>query len=396
VEDFRVQYKNIFLTYSQISKESTREEFLKNIELKVKVWGLQKYVVSFEKHKDGNLHCHAVIVLKKKPDIKNPRHFDLVCGGVVYHPNIKLARPLDEKAVYIVKEDKEPLVSGFNLEKLKKDVFNKKTYEKLIITLVEIQKDKGFHAALDYFEKNASSLVLGQFTGKVTKALKAIESLKNRRELVPSKYPSSSFLRLDSLEKYLSLVGTGNHEFCYYLSGEPGAGKTEKVISDLNSAGLSFIHAKGVEDLREKILEDTIIVLDDSGLGSEEGKSRNALVKFLECNRKTLLPCRFNDISVPAGSPRIVISNQTFYSLLKSKGLLHDLALTRRVMETYVPGPLYNNLTIVNNVNVSGDANNLTINTNPFAVEQSSISEKIIGKSEPIQVDDLDSRIVGG
>jgi hypothetical protein len=260
------------------------------------------------------------------------------------------------------------------------------------VFLVDIQKKKGLHAALDYFQQSAYSLTLGKYTIKLTKALTAIDKLTNRREITPTKYPSNSFLRLNSWETWLKRIGNDHSPKCFYLAGEPGSGKTEKVISDLNTAGLSFIHAKGVEDLRGKALEDTIIVFDDSGFGTRESSSRDALVKFLECNRKTLLPCRFNDVSVPAGSSRIIISNQTFYSLLQSKGLLEDKALTRRVSETYVPGPLFNQLTIVNNVNIQGDVNDSTININPFAEEMSSLTSKLSGKAEP-RIIDLDAEV---
>ena len=159
---FRVQYKNIFLTYSQINKESTREEFLQNIRLKVNLWVLEKYVIAFETHKDGNLHCHAVIVLEKKPNIKSERYFDLIKEGVVYHPNIKMARPLDDKVVYVTKEDKQPLVYGFDVKAITASVFNNRTYEKILVSLVEIQKKKGLHAALDYFQHSADFLTLGK------------------------------------------------------------------------------------------------------------------------------------------------------------------------------------------------------------------------------------------
>ena len=44
--------------------------------------GIEKYVIGQEEHKDGNLHLHAVVSMKKKCNIVSPRALDIEIDGV--------------------------------------------------------------------------------------------------------------------------------------------------------------------------------------------------------------------------------------------------------------------------------------------------------------------------
>lgn len=60
-----------------------------------------KYVlVCEEKHEDGSPHLHALVQLKQRKDITNPRFFDL--DG--YHPKIEVAKDIEGSITYIKKD----------------------------------------------------------------------------------------------------------------------------------------------------------------------------------------------------------------------------------------------------------------------------------------------------
>lgn len=71
---------------------------------------MKHYIISQEKHLDGNFHLHAYIELKKaikstKPDYLD--HIDFL--GTRYHPNIGSVRSLKATIRYLQKEDQRPL-----------------------------------------------------------------------------------------------------------------------------------------------------------------------------------------------------------------------------------------------------------------------------------------------
>jgi len=83
--DFRVQYKNIFLTYAQ--SDLVNQELLDFLWDKLETFEPTYIVVCRELHADGNPHHHALIQLAKKPNIINANYFDF--NG--RHPNVDKA-----------------------------------------------------------------------------------------------------------------------------------------------------------------------------------------------------------------------------------------------------------------------------------------------------------------
>jgi len=82
---FRLNAKNIFLTYSQceVAKEDLLE-FLKDLIGDRIKW----CVVAHELHQDGGHHLHVQLELERPLNIRNQDHFD--CMGC--HPNIQGTR----------------------------------------------------------------------------------------------------------------------------------------------------------------------------------------------------------------------------------------------------------------------------------------------------------------
>lgn len=74
---FRIQSKNIFLTYSNVEQQGwdafTKEELLEFLSSKCPGGYV---IVCQEQHEDGSPHFHAVMQFRRKPDIRNSRFFD--------------------------------------------------------------------------------------------------------------------------------------------------------------------------------------------------------------------------------------------------------------------------------------------------------------------------------
>lgn len=95
---FRLQAKNLFLTYPQCDLEL---EVIRDTLLEVLTTFEPSYlVVSSEAHEDGQLHRHVFIALAKKSDIRNANALDI--NG--FHGNYQTARQPTNSRNYVIKD----------------------------------------------------------------------------------------------------------------------------------------------------------------------------------------------------------------------------------------------------------------------------------------------------
>lgn len=111
---FRLNCKQFFLTYPQcnINKEDLLEKMINK-------QFIEQYVISREKHEDGNFHLHAYIKYNYKLNITNPDHFDI--DG--FHPNIQAVKDTRACIAYIKKD-------GDFIESVKLDMTTPDGYSK--------------------------------------------------------------------------------------------------------------------------------------------------------------------------------------------------------------------------------------------------------------------------
>lgn len=103
---FRLNAKNIFLTYSQATTIS-KDDIFNHIQ-SVLSDRLSWCVIGHEHHQDGNSHFHAIIGLSSKYNCRNERLFD-VAG---FHPKIEPSRDVFASIRYVSKEDTNVLRYG--------------------------------------------------------------------------------------------------------------------------------------------------------------------------------------------------------------------------------------------------------------------------------------------
>jgi hypothetical protein len=98
--EFRLQAKNVFLTFAQcpISKERA-------LVLLSEKKTIEEYVIAEELHEDGNKHLHCFLKFATKLHTRDARFFDLTDDEVVYHPNITKPRSVKNVIQYIEKDN---------------------------------------------------------------------------------------------------------------------------------------------------------------------------------------------------------------------------------------------------------------------------------------------------
>ena len=124
---FRLQAKRLFLTYPQCP--APKEILLQKLQEKLGQLGIEKYVIGQEEHKDGNLHLHAIVSMKKKCNIVSPRALDIEFDGVQYHGKYEpMKGSLIQAANYVTKHDKEALLKNIDMVSLAHATKSKKKY----------------------------------------------------------------------------------------------------------------------------------------------------------------------------------------------------------------------------------------------------------------------------
>lgn len=103
--EFRLRSKAIALTYAQaptLSFDLIRENVNKIAQdhsLEISEW-----VISREKHADGELHWHAGFLFNRQLDTRDCRLFDITVAEQVYHPNVQGCRSWKKWSAYVKKD----------------------------------------------------------------------------------------------------------------------------------------------------------------------------------------------------------------------------------------------------------------------------------------------------
>lgn len=97
---FRIQGRNLFLTYPQCSldRQLIYDHLLK---LQVGSESADKICVAKELHEDGNTHYHVFLSYPKRRNITNQRIFDI--GN--FHPNVQSCRSVKNVLKYVTKDN---------------------------------------------------------------------------------------------------------------------------------------------------------------------------------------------------------------------------------------------------------------------------------------------------
>lgn len=130
VNTFRLQAKNLFLTYPRctMEKELVRDNLKGYFKENIK-W----FVIAREDHEDGTPHIHIVVSLKEKAHIRKQEDLDKITGS---HGNYQAARNVMKCAKYAVK-DQDYLEEGIDMKAMIQQELSEKPTKKLVSALME-------------------------------------------------------------------------------------------------------------------------------------------------------------------------------------------------------------------------------------------------------------------
>lgn len=290
---FRLQTKNIFLTYSNIQQQSAnfnkQELFdhLKSLPFRSPITYL---VVGHELHEDGNDHFHAAISLSEKCQIRSETFFDF--KGV--HPNIQSARNIFTVQKYC-KKDGDYLEHGQTNEHL---AYLEDCEDKLSWILYCIAKK--IPAA---YSDQLWQLCKQKPTNTITEPIPGV---------------MCSQLETFQYNGVQPLV----------IVGPTGCGKTTWVINNAPKPALLITHLDRLRDLRPEYHKS--IIFDDL---SFLHLPRESQIHLTDYHLPRDIHVRYRIANIPAGIPKYFTAN--------TRPFIDDPAINRRIHVVNIINNIY-------------------------------------------------------
>jgi len=332
---FRLRSKKIFLTYPRCNLRL--ELVFSQLKLILSNYIIENYLLVTEDHQDNSInidkHVHVYLEFSKGIDIKDANVLDLIDGnGLVFHGNYQRCKNKTHTIIYLLKDVlnlNEIIISpGIECRVNSKGVIM--GFEETLINLAEAGRIK---EAMAFLRKEDPKTFL-KSGSHYEKRLK--EVYLNSKGAI-RKFDFSKFILPEGL--LLELQSALDNQKTVYLAGAAGTGKSMFVKSYLiQEKGLVPLIVNNIDSLREfDAAIHTCIVLDDCQFDS---LSRETLITLFDIEHEVTLQLRYNNIRVPAGTPRFIIHNKFLYDIL-SLDLSSDLAIKRRIHEIKITNTLF-------------------------------------------------------
>lgn len=285
---FRFQAKNAMLTYARC--DLTRDEVLDHFK---SMFGddLDEYLIAMEPHADGDdgdvaypNHIHAWFSLGRKPNIVNPRAFDIRS----FHPNIK-SKKKSQAVDYLTNPHGKTKVLD------QTPVLNF-TVAKSYVSLAEQGDVKG---ALEEFKARHSKDYIIHYD-RVHTAIRKISNISRKRKRTPIEWGLDQFHPVD-----FDFLSWFNSTKSLWLYGGAGLGKTQFILSHLRTQGLTWLFCCDVNKLNEYEDQD-VIFFDDCNFTKF---TREQCIHLLDDECESDIRILYKAVTIPAGVKRVFTSN---------------------------------------------------------------------------------------
>lgn len=351
---FRLQTKKLFLTYSQIDDKLTKEDFLAQLTRKLNRWNVINYLIAFEKHEDSGTHCHVVIVLKKRCDIKNQHQLNLIdSNNKVFRGNYQAVKSIYAAITYALKDG--DFITNFELDE------NNKQLMVLETKLLELAKSSGLGAAMDLYLKSVGDRVGLHSFSRVKNNLKTYLQTIKPQNTGYSKYTIEDYAPHTELNALISNIK--NEVKSLWVYGDSGTRKTSYVCAflvKLREEGLikGFLFVRDKDHIKDFDPElHDVIVCDDIRFPT----NRENFISLVDSEHKTAINVKYDVLAIPENVRRIIISNFSLNEIIQKLGFDRTAALYNRVIEIYIQTAILIKSEININLNINNNFNKCKI-----------------------------------
>lgn len=331
---FRLNARNIFLTYSQCGIKPIDAFSMLRKKLPANI--IVNFLIVQEHHADGLPHLHILLSFNKRYDIRSARKLDLA----EFHGKYQVATRLGDLINYMAKSlTGDPLELANNTRVYGSELYVKKLHlaaqglgtirsGNMWPTLISLARQGKIQQALQVVELLDPKLYLTQHV----RIEKSLRSLHVRSLGFKTRYNIKDFIIPKSLEDLLQHCLDDSKE-TLYIHGAPGTGKTELMQSFLLGEGKSPLiisHPDGLKNFNEALHTD--IILDDCTLSDPHLMldDRETVIALLDKNKDANIRILGQSVLIPKGTNRWILSNRKPEKWFPFK-LFEDPAIKRRV-----------------------------------------------------------------
>ena len=370
--DFRLRTKKFFLTYPQLPDLLDLEEIaLSTFEIVFRTSRRDfKYLISTERHIDGNPHLHVFLEFGLPQGIYSSTKLDLVLDGKIYHGNYQSVKSSHSTKQYIIKSvDIEKLNTNMTLP-----LYNNRYFTDINEHLYEVLVNEGEQAAVDvlYSMYPKESIQRGSTLLGNLGLASVYNSTKNESNKVP-KYTLKDFAKvptelLDWLKE--------KHPLTLLLFGPSATGKTElgKALLYERGARTVFIRNKHALKLFRPGFHQAILFddLNPDDFVYEE------IVHLIDQENESQIKIVYAFVKIPAHTLTIITTNRPEAYLKYGK------AVERRLKLVSIPEPLFS---LSPNPSLTSDNPSLTsdIPARTVAVKEFTDDSLIIHEAEIVK-----------
>ena len=349
---FRISAKRILLSYSQVDTKFTLNHVLEQLQRKV---GRFSYVISKEMHKDGGLHFHALLIDRRKFNIKSPHTLDLEIDGITVHGNYIPVKNLDSAVFYVCK-DKQYITNLENLHEGELLTAKEFIYQQVQLKGVD-------QALLEYSQTHKEKALAGVSVSALKKHFSDIQKIElaTKIEKIDTPFLLKHFNLGDELQEWVQ-----KPDKTLIVVGRSGIGKTHFLKAFVTHKKLKTLLVKHKKDLRR--LNDTYdaILIDDANIHEIE---ETQLLGLIDNQAYQTLRVLYDTVHKKQGVVQMIAMNKKEFR--KIKNTLQQDRFSRRILVVKPREPFMINV-FVNVYNNHNHIQNNHIHNNYMAYHKKS------------------------
>lgn len=333
---FRINAKNLLLTYPQVKPEITRQMVLSELLTKERL-NIKNYLIAKEIHKDEGIHYHVYLELEKRCDIKNSNYLDILNN----HGRYERVNSRVSTINYLLKEDENHLTNMLF-----------ETYNNKLVSpeewAIHRSKDIGVKKTLlEYIEKYPERVTT--YLTKLEKTLILIDKLQQQKEesqlknfdIIP--FENLNWNHLEQAQDLNEWIQSERKE-TLVLTGGSGTGKTVWALSYCSKEKKNTLYMTDFEGFKELSINHDSWILDDSNLHNISKITTEAITKLLDNSTSTDLRLLGKSLKRPANLTQIIITNN-----LKTVLKRGQKRILRRIRIINFDKPIIFNINVENN-----------------------------------------------
>lgn len=221
---FRIQTKNLFLTYNPCNLEFS--EIIAQLKIKLDAYLVISYLLVQEIGLNEKRHVHVFIKLEKKCHIRNSERLDLIDHEEIkIHGNYQSVKQVNSTIEYLLKNvtDKDDSNQIMFSDDLSNRITKLGKFLSLPEILIKLARENKVSAAMQHVEKEDPSL----FFRSHVSIEKSLNSLVIKNFGFKQKYDVKNFIMPPELAEALNSHKNRDYNKSLFILGDPGSGKTK-------------------------------------------------------------------------------------------------------------------------------------------------------------------------